>query len=592
MLRKFRGSEHKYLLISLLLFLVGMVILFIRNPHPVFNPIIYAEDGIWTGLGLSDGWVPALEHAKPEYFVWINILLLFISTKISSVLSGNPLSLLPQAIAIVSYGFYAAVATFAFITVKRVASVFFAVLGFLLILLLPLGVSQNEIVGRILQVGFYIPLLAIMLVFWRDRVNYRLTRFSIDFCLLLCAGTNPVVLALVLIYLSFDLSNDWNIWFSAKRTVTLTVPFAILAVCLLPRLGGTGPIPGGLVNANLIEAVLARPLLYPFSFPWYGSLTNSISVVLSFSLVCFFIFAYKKSLNIEAKLLILYSSIFFIVYDLSTILSRPGLTSILSNYQVTFPDRYFMGMNVLIVFLTVICIAQLLQVRRYRVISLGLTLLLLGVYASNFSHIFESNSSKLPLKGLFTFSEQMCLSETAGKGTGRSLIQVYPNLPKWRMEVPSDYIKKEGCEFKSYPDAGIARVGDEYKYQPSAPLSASVPLNIFMTLNHKKQSVGLKRVGIMFGTFSKQNLGEAELRLSGPDNAEFLQRFTLQDLPDFKYRFFDLDSKRYTEGKIVSLSGGGVILWGSRSEKDGAHSCVVYEYADGKRRFTPGCHLL
>ncbi len=144
-----------------------------------------------------------------------------------------------------------------------------------------------------------------------------------------------------------------------------------------------------------------------------------------------------------------------------------------------------MGMNVLIVFLTVICVAQLFQVRRYRDISLGLTLVLLGVYAFNFSHIFETNSSKLPLKGLFTFSEQMCLSETSGKGTGRSLIQVYPDLPKWRMEVPSDYINKDGCKFKSYSDAGIARVDDEYKYQPGAPLSASAPTYLLMTKNHK-----------------------------------------------------------------------------------------------------------
>ncbi len=83
----------------------------------------------------------------------------------------------------------------------------------------------------------------------------------------------------------------------------------------------------------------------------------------------------------------------------------------------------------------------------------------------------------------------------------------------------------------------------------------------------------------MFGTISKQNLGEAELRLRGPDNAEFLQHFTLQDLPDFKYRYFDLDSKLYTEGKIVLLSGGGVILWGSHGEKDGTHSWASLKIA-------------
>jgi len=95
----------------------------------------------------------------------------------------------------------------------------------------------------------------------------------------------------------------------------------------------------------------------------------------------------------------------------------------------------------------------------------------------------------------------------------------------------------------------------------------------------------------MFGTYVRQNPGEAELRLKGPDGAEFVQRFSLPDLADNKYRYFDLDSKRYVSGEIVSITGDGVSTWESHSEKGGVNTCITYEYNNGKRRFTPGCPL-
>ena len=79
------------------------------------------------------------------------------------------------------------------------------------------------------------------------------------------------------------------------------------------------------------------------------------------------------------------------------------------------------------------------------------------------------------------------------------------------------------------------------------------------------------------------------LRLQGPNASEFVQPFSLSTLADNKYRYFDLDSGYYSAGEIVSVSGGGVSTWESRDELGGVHTCVVYEYADGRRRFTPGC---
>ena len=130
-----------------------------------------------------------------------------------------------------------------------------------------------------------------------------------------------------------------------------------------------------------------------------------------------------------------------------------------------------------------------------------------------------------------------------------------------------------------------------YKMQPSAQLSSSMPLQLMVTSGHREYEAGLERIGVMFGTYVRQNPGEAELRLKGPDGAEFVQRFSLPDLADNKYRYFDLDSKRYVSGEIVSITGDGVSTWESHSEKGGVNTCITYEYNNGKRRFTPGCPL-
>lgn len=140
-------------------------------------------------------------------------------------------------------------------------------------------------------------------------------------------------------------------------------------------------------------------------------------------------------------------------------------------------------------------------------------------------------------------------------------------------------------------DMGITNVPESYKMQPSTQLNARTPIKIFMTSNHQDDKASLKRIGVMFGTYARQNPGDAELHLKGPDGTEFVQRFSLPVLANNKYRYFDLDSKRYTSGEIDSITGGGVSTWESQNKKGGSNTCITYEYSNGKRRFTPGCPL-
>ena len=142
-------------------------------------------------------------------------------------------------------------------------------------------------------------------------------------------------------------------------------------------------------------------------------------------------------------------------------------------------------------------------------------------------------------------------------------------------------------------DMGIITAGGPSRKRVASPaLGIASPIRLTTTPEHQNQNSALKRIGVMFGTYGwQENPGEAELRLTGPDGAKFSRRFSLRDLGDNRYRYFDLNSNRYTAGEIIAISGGGIAAWSSIGEPGSAFTCIIYEYADSKRRFTPGCPI-
>lgn len=132
---------------------------------------------------------------------------------------------------------------------------------------------------------------------------------------------------------------------------------------------------------------------------------------------------------------------------------------------------------------------------------------------------------------------------------------------------------------------------DDYSLKPSAALETGKTLPISMTGSHMADPSALKRIGIRFKTHGAEAQGQAELRLKGPGGAECVRRFSLSDVADGKYRSFALDPGLYTSGELLSTDGGGVSIWESRGGVDGAKACLIYEYANGNTRFTPGCPL-
>lgn len=438
--------------IPLFIFIAGLAVLFLRNPDPFINPVIYAEDGTWSALALREGWWYALINSRDDYFVFINTLILFLSSKISFIFSGSPLALLPQAIAVTSFLFFSGIATLSFLTVRRASSSVLGVIAFFAVILIPLGTSQNEIIGRALQVGFYMPLISVLLLFWRDRMPALYKIALIDFLLLLCAATNPFVFAVCFLYLSIEMLKEFNIKSLLLRNASLVAPLIILMFFLLPRMGSDGGIQNGFFIGSLVEVLIARSIIYPFLFPWYESISNTTALISFSLLIGFVVISYFRSRNENAKFFILLLSLTVIFYSVATVVMRPGLTLLLSNYKTTFPDRYFMGINVLVILLFIVSAGQIVSCRKLRFLGISFFMAFIGLYCYGHSYIFEWSSPGLPIKSQLDFSEQMC-SSTAINGTSNSSIPIYPHA--WQMIVPSKYIDKENCIRTSHSRNGF-----------------------------------------------------------------------------------------------------------------------------------------
>jgi uncharacterized membrane protein len=125
--------------------------------------------------------------------------------------------------------------------------------------------------------------------------------------------------------------------------------------------------------------------------------------------------------------------------------------------------------------------------------------------------------------------------------------------------------------------------------RPSPPLDPSQSITLLMSQRYKEAPQPLKRVGIQFGTYRRNNQGIAELRLSSVNGHVLTIPFNLSDLADNRYKYFDLDSMAYFSGEIFYVTGGGISTWNAHEETGDVTTCLIYEYESGKKLYTRGC---
>jgi len=364
------------------IFIIALTSLLMRNIDSLLNPIMYTEDGQWLGMAFSDGWIHTIMHAKEGYFVWLNLIFLFVAEKISYIISGSQILYLPYTISLISFSFFAFVPTFAFIVTKKILNIKLRWLLFFLIIFVPMGDSSNEILGRLSNIGYYLVFLTMLLLYIRTNVTSCYKILIIDLFLFLFFGTNPVVLVLVSLYLVYEFFHKSNIKSFLFRSSSLFVFIIVFLLLFLSLESGNGSsVTGSLNMENIIEVGIARSILYPIIFSSYYNLNDFISIIMG---------------------TVLFGFIFYFL----TLYMRQSLTQQLGDYSTTFPDRYFIGLNILVIF--VIILSLQILITKKQTLAIGIGIYFVFYYILNLNWLIEYKEPRMNIMTNNNWEETVC----------------------------------------------------------------------------------------------------------------------------------------------------------------------------------------
>jgi len=386
---KFLINVKKY---SLFIFLIFSFILFCaRNLDPLIFPTLYAEDGAWTGSQLTQGFFKTAFEER--VFPILGFIILHkIGIIIASLIFEDYIFYLPIFYFLISNLFMASIATITLHVLKKILSNTSIIAIILSILFLPVGIDGNEIYGRILNLGFFFPYLHTILV-----INFLVSNrsklsifYAISFSLLSCL-TQPVSIAISFVS---SLALLIRYVFYKKNKIDLIIAFAFMATSLISLFflsvesftsQGGAALP--IKTDAIIEFAIARSALYLFVFGFYSHLNNTLVLFFSLLLIALITHSFLKSLKImnsNPKNNDEYCYILFFIwgsafsYLFAIVFMRLGLTSLFNDYQSSWPDRYFTGLNLLF-FTAVIFSIDRLNHGKYIIVLLSIPLLLTSI---------------------------------------------------------------------------------------------------------------------------------------------------------------------------------------------------------------------
>jgi hypothetical protein len=139
---------------------------------------------------------------------------------------------------------------------------------------------------------------------------------------------------------------------------------------------------------------------------------------------------------------------------------------------------------------------------------------------------------------------------------------------------------------------GVAAEGSYRHERPGPRLGRDDPAPLLMSPQHLAEPMELSRLGIRFVLPDHAVEGRALLRLEGPDDAHVSIPFDLEEIRRYRYFYFDPPAGAYIGGVIEGDRSSEVRLLESGDDGDASTTCLVYEYSDGTRRFTPDCPFI
>ena len=434
----------------LLLFLAGLILLFLRSAYTLLVPSLYAEDGAWISYIQNSGFFQTLFHARGDYLVCGNILLLGISLLLNNIFCGENLNYLPQFVTLVHYCFYSLFALLPVICFKKNVRKSFRLLMWFLILTVPLGTSAMEVMGKIVNVGYIFYDIAFLLLFYKisNRQNLgKLPLAVVDILLLICCTTHPGSYVLVgtafFIDIAIQLKSKENIPFVYKVQDLFTsyynrewillgclcVVFASYDIFVLAADQYQGVDAGFALEKGMSIEFISRFFIFYIVYPFYSNLTDPIclAILIILCVANLYVFLSKKIPKTQKFNLAMILSATF-VYFIITVATRQGLMlPLLSDYTTSYVDRYYYGINILAM-LAIIYMLNLLT--QYTGITsklfAGLTAVILLINPFiDLSYIFQYDNETTGWSHVIPFSERI-KEAIYNNNTGKYLVNIDP----------------------------------------------------------------------------------------------------------------------------------------------------------------------
>jgi hypothetical protein len=441
---------------------VGLIILYLRNAHSIIVPVLYTEDGVWSAGLINRGFFDMLFNARADYFVFGNIVLLGVSQLINFLLFGLNLTYLPHFISFFSMLFYAVLAITPVVLLRGLLRIEARLLLWLLVLLVPLGDSSYEILGRLSNIGYVFLFLSFCLLVFRhnflsDGPSKQIV--VIDVVLFICANTNPLCYLLITISFSIEAWNHWKthsdltlfVWFKKYLTrfsvrsafILLFILFFMALWLLLREKGEYTFLAGDIVLTNIPEMIVARTFLYPIIFPIYSYFNNITSSILLLVVIATIIWLIKGK---QREKSILTSAVLVLILNTGVLLeSRPGLTAVLDHFRSSYPDRYYFGLT-LFVYLVITSALSAGFGGQYkcwrRIVANLLAGGLIALYIGNSPFLFEFAKPRFKELPTHSFYDEMKNAYVNGGESGSNGIRykVALNPAPWVTHFPAVYV--------------------------------------------------------------------------------------------------------------------------------------------------------
>lgn len=447
-----KRKVRKYIFWGSLLFLAGFLICFLRTSYAIISPVMYTEDGSWTGQILKNGFWKTCLTAKGSYLVAGNILFLQFSWWLNRIVFGNNLTYLPVFIALLSYLYYVVLALLPVGLLKKTIDIRARIILFFAILLLPMGTSVSEIYGRISNIGygcFFISFILLLYYFEEIKELNVYKKLAIYAGLLFCCVTNPtcyIVMAIILLWDFWSNFKEYGIhllhkWQGILMLLAGMLTLLSLILMFMNKRAEIGQETVKIALDGVVEYFF-RALAFVFVWPFYFKMNDVGALLVLLCIVLFFTVSFLLIKEKKYRLLLGISYGGTIFYTIITLFMRKTLTLQLVDYSTTFPDRYFYVQQLMV--LLDLCIILSAAIKKKIVYKLW-SKFVYGVYiyiglllVFNSGKIFELNHSQY-VDCSVTFS-QMIEKSYRESGVQQEYVVEIP-ISGFSIKLPAKYVE-------------------------------------------------------------------------------------------------------------------------------------------------------